>query len=175
MSSTREKPVTKSYIVKSDDPKINGAHLLRSSQSHQKKPALPRSTAPICSSGWRPHCCCSRSSSCLRHRPLPFSPCRSRCVSRHAAATRTHLSRASSLLRLSRSETHVCKSCMGQLLARYRRAGTLSTTSRRCRTCPRGMICPNHRPTISRPRHQHLMTLANPFRVYAPLAAAPRS
>jgi hypothetical protein len=44
MSSTRENP-TKSYNVKSDDPKINGAHLLK--RSHQKKPALPRSTAPI--------------------------------------------------------------------------------------------------------------------------------
>ena len=123
MSSTREKPVTKSYIVKSDDPKINGAHLLRSSQSHQKKPALPRSTAPIYSSGWRPHCCCSRSFSCLRHRGHSHSlrACRSRrfCVSRHAAATRTHLSRASSLLRLSRSETHVCKSCLGQLSDNY--------------------------------------------------------
>jgi hypothetical protein len=71
MSSTRENP-TKSYNVKSDDPKINGAHLFK--RSHQKKPALPRSTAPISNSAshllkWLAAslCCCSRSSSCLRH------------------------------------------------------------------------------------------------------------
>ena len=144
MSSTRENP-TKSYNVKFDDPKINGAHLLK--RSHQKKPALPRSTAPISNSA--SHLLKWLAASLLLFTFVLVPP---------APATPILSVPLATFLRLaSRSSTPH---------ARLVQAPSC--------TCPRGTICPNHRPTTC-PRHRHLLAPANPYRVYAPPVAAPQT
>ena len=172
MSSTRESPVTKSTlssptIPRSTEPIYSGAPSpTRKSRRYQdqRHPSTQVAGGLTAAAHVR-----SRASGIAATPILSVHAARDASASRvtQQQPTRTSRVQAPSCETIQVGDSRVQElpgTTLGQLLARYRRAGTLSTTSRRCRTCPRGMICPNHRPTISRPRHQHLTLVVGLFK-----------
>ena len=168
MSSTRESPVTKSTlssptIPRSTEPIYSGAPSpTRKSRRYQdqRHPSTQVAGGLTAAAHVRP-----RASGIGHSHSLRAARAASRVTQQQPARTSRVQAPSCETIQVGDSRVQELPgTTLGQLLARYRRAGTLSTTSRRCRTCPRGMICPNHRPTISRPRHQHLTLVVGLFK-----------